>query len=106
MQNRLETLLAHAGYDPDPQTGAVIPPINLATTFERVPGGDPRYVYTRATNPNREQFEWLMARLEDGGDAMAFASGVAAISSVFPLLEPRDRVLLPDDLYYEVRQVV
>lgn len=106
MQNRLETLLAHAGYDPDPQTGAVIPPINLATTFERVPGEDPRYVYTRATNPNREQFESLMARLEEGGDAMAFASGMAAISSVFQLFEPGDRVLLPDNLYYGVRKVL
>lgn len=106
MQNRLETLLAHAGYDPDPQTGAVVPPLNLATTFERIPGEDPRYIYTRAANPNREQFESLMARFEGGGEAFAFASGMAAISAVFQLLEPGDRVVLPNNLYYGVRKVL
>ena len=99
---RPETLAVHAGRTADPSTGAVIPPIQLSTTFERsadgtYPGG---YVYTRSDNPNRSALEHCLAALEGGAAAAAFASGMAAISSVFQALTPGDHVIFPSDVYF------
>jgi cystathionine gamma-synthase len=101
------TLLAHAGFDADPQTGAVVPPIHLATTFQRDDAGEYSggYVYSRAANPTREQFESLMADLEGGASALAFASGMAAVDALFRLLKPGARIILPKHLYYGVRKL-
>jgi cystathionine gamma-synthase len=101
-----DTLLAHAGYAGDSETSAVVPPIHLSTTFCRdtdssLPGA---FVYSRAANPTRELFESLMAQLERGAQALAFASGMAASTAVFSCLYPGARVLLPSDLYYGVRK--
>ncbi len=104
----LETLLAHAGCEPDPATGAVVSPIHLATTFERAPDGEyPHgYLYSRIDTPNRRQFEQTLARLEGGADGAAFASGMAAAHAVFSALAPGDRVVIPEDVYYGVRKVL
>jgi cystathionine gamma-synthase len=102
-----ESLLAHAGYDGDSETSAVIPPIHLATTFAReaessMPG---EFFYSRASNPTRQAFESLMTRLEEGEQSFAFSSGMAASAAVFACLYPGARVILPSDMYFGVRKL-
>jgi len=103
-----ETLAARAGTRPDTETGAVTPPIHLATTFERDPdGGYPRgYVYARDDQPTRHLFEEAIAGLEGGVAGAAFASGMAAVAAVFSTLRPGDHVLLPKDVYHGVRTLM
>jgi cystathionine gamma-synthase len=104
---RLETAAIHAGRAVDPATGAVTLPIHLSTTFERAPDGTyPHdFVYSRNDNPNRRALETCLAALEGGVQAVAFASGMAAITAVIESL-PRERparIVLPDDMYYGIR---
>jgi O-acetylhomoserine/O-acetylserine sulfhydrylase-like pyridoxal-dependent enzyme len=77
---RPETLAVHLGLLPDAETGAVVPPLHLATTFERDPDGDyPRgFVYARTDNPTARSSSGRIALLEGGREAAAFASGSAA----------------------------
>jgi len=105
---RIETIAVHAGHAPDQSTGAVTPPIHLSTTFERDPdlsfrGG---HLYARYSNPNRVTLETLLAQLEGGGAAAAFASGSAATNAVFQALEPEAHVVLPEDAYYGTIKLV
>jgi cystathionine gamma-synthase len=107
---RLETAAIHAGRSVDPATGAVTLPIHLSTTFERAPDGTyPHdFVYSRNDNPNRRALETCLAALEGGTQAVAFASGMAAITAVIESL-PRDRpqrIVLPDDMYYGIRTLL
>jgi cystathionine gamma-synthase len=103
------TLCVHAGGAPDPHTGAVVAPLHLSTTFARdadgaLVGSDD---YGRTGNPTRRRLEEALARLEGGGTALAFASGMAAASAVLRTsCGPGDRVLLPDDVYYGVRALL
>lgn len=106
---RIETLAAHAGLANDTATGAVVPPIHLSTTFERSADGSfPHgYSYTRSDNPNRAALEQCLCELEAGASwreaglsAVTFASGMAAIMSVFQALNPGDHVVAPTDAYY------
>ena len=103
---RFETQAIHADHVSDPATGAVTPPIQLSTTFEREPDGSyPHgYVYIRTENPNRIALERLLATLESGAEgaaeAAAFASGSAASAAVFQSLAPGDHVLAPSDVYH------
>ena len=106
----LRTRLAQAGCHPDPQTGALTPPLHLATTFERPADGDygDGYVYARWGNPTRDLFETTLADLEADGqpaEAAAFASGMAAVMVVLQSLRPGDHILLPDDVYHGVRSL-
>lgn len=89
---------------PDNTAGSVSTPIYLSTTFERATDGTyPHgYGYSRTGNPNRELLENAMAALENGQDAIAFASGMAAIQAVLQTLKPGDHVLLPEDIYFTV----
>ena len=86
----------------------VSPPIHLSTTFHRLPGGgyDEGYVYTRADNPNRRSLETALAELEGATSALAFGSGMAAINALFQSLRTGDHILIPDDVYYNVRILV
>ena len=99
---RLETRAVHAGRSADPSTGAVVPPIHLATTFERAAGGQYPlgYVYSRSGNPNRAALEACLADLEGGTAAVAFSSGSAATAAVFGALGPGDHVIAPTDVYH------
>jgi cystathionine gamma-synthase len=96
-----ETRAIHAGQDPDPVTGSVVPAVHLATTFrQRTVGGDQKYEYARSGNPSRSSLEEQMASLEDAGFAYAFASGLAAEDAVLrALLAPGDHLILPLDAY-------
>jgi cystathionine gamma-lyase len=97
---QFRTRAIHTGQEPDPQTGAVIPPIHLATTFVQ-PGAHPslEFDYSRSGNPTRKAFETTLAALEDGHRSLAFASGMAATHCVMMLLSPGDHVVASADLY-------
>jgi cystathionine gamma-synthase len=97
-----ETLAIHAGQDPDPVTGAVVPPIYQTSTFKQDGVGGTRggYEYSRSGNPTRHALEECLAALEGGARALAFASGLAAEDCLLrALCRPGDHVLIPDDAY-------
>lgn len=98
----IETLAVHAGRTKDAATGAVTPPIQLSTTFERDRDGSyPRgYNYTRDDNPNRADLERGVAALERGGYAVAFSSGSAATLAVFQAAAARGRILAANAAYH------
>jgi len=99
---RIETLAVHAGIRVDPATGAVVPPLHTATTFEHEPDSTyPRgYLYSRTANPNRNALEECLAELDNGEGAAAFASASAATAAVFQALAPGDHVVAPLDAYF------
>jgi cystathionine gamma-synthase len=97
---RFETRAIHAGQDPDAVTGAVVPPISLATTFAQQSAGvHSGYEYSRSGNPTRTALERCLASLEGADHGLAFASGLAAEDAVLRCLAPGGRVLLGDDAY-------
>ncbi len=104
----VETLAVHAGRRHDDPTGAVMPPIQLSTTFERNADGSypTQYVYTRSENPNRRALEETLAALEGGAAALAFGSGMAAIAALLQALAPGDHVIIPDDVYFGAGRLV
>lgn len=101
-KNRLAfaTRTIHAGQHPDPTTGAVMVPIYATSTYaQESPGVHKGYEYSRSQNPTRQAFERCIADLESGERGYAFASGLAAISTVLELLNTGDHVIASDDLY-------
>lgn len=98
----------HAGMHPDPATGAVMPALHLATTFERgADGSYPRgYSYSREANPNRLALEQTLAQLEGGVAAFALPSGMAAANTMFAALDPGDHVVAPSQCYYGIGELL
>jgi len=97
-----ETLAIHAGQEPDPQTGAVVPPIYQVSTYKQDGVGGLRdgYEYSRTANPTRHALEECLAALEGGPRALAFASGMAAEDCLLrAVCAPGDHVVIPDDAY-------
>ena len=97
-----ETRAIHAGYAPDPTTGAVIPPIYATSTYAQDGVGGLRngYEYSRSANPTRTALESTLAALEGGAHGYAFASGLAAEDTLIrALCKPGDHVVLPNDAY-------
>jgi cystathionine gamma-synthase len=95
-----DTRAIHAGQAPDAATGAVVPPISLATTFAQSAVGEHRgYEYSRSGNPTRTALETCLAALEGAPHGLAFASGLAAEDAILRLLSPGDRVVLGNDAY-------
>ncbi|MEP7082401.1 MAG: cystathionine gamma-synthase [Chloroflexota bacterium] len=101
MTDRFETLAVHAGAEPDPQTGAMVPAIQMSTTFKQDGVGGLRggFEYGRSGNPTRQALEKAIATLEGGTHGLAYASGLAATQNVLYLLQPGDRLLMSDDVY-------
>ncbi len=94
------TRAIHVGQGPDAATGAVVQPIHLATTFAQEGiGRHGGYEYARSNNPTREQLETCLASLESGRHGLAFASGLAATTTVMLLLDPGDHVVYMQDAY-------
>ncbi|MEM7025868.1 MAG: PLP-dependent aspartate aminotransferase family protein [Pseudomonadota bacterium] len=89
----------------DPATKAIIPPIHAATTFIRDPDNQYRagHAYARDDNPTFEHAESLLAALEGGAGCLTFASGMAAATTVFQVLEPGDHVVAPQVMYWALR---
>jgi cystathionine gamma-synthase len=95
-----ETRAIHAGSEPDPGTGAIVPPISLSTTFAQDAVGKHRgYEYSRSGNPSRTALETCVASLEGARHGLAFASGLAAEDAILRTLDPGDHLILPDDAY-------
>ena len=105
---QFETLAAHAGVTPEPVAGGLAPPIHLSSTYAREADGSyPKgYIYGRPDNPTRQLLEQTLARLEGGAAAVACASGMAAVHTVFAALKPGDRVVLPSDVYHGIRTLI
>jgi len=96
----LATLAIHGGQSPDPSTGAVMPPIYATSTYaQSSPGEHQGFEYSRTHNPTRFAYERCVAALEGGSRGFAFASGMAATSTVIELLDSGDHVVAMDDLY-------
>jgi cystathionine gamma-lyase len=97
---QFRTRAIHVGNARDPQTGAVVPPIHLATTFVQ-PGAGVwgEFDYSRSGNPTRKNFETTIASLEGGCGALAFASGMAATTCAITSLSTGDHVLAGSDIY-------
>ncbi|MFI5308610.1 MAG: cystathionine gamma-synthase [Polyangiales bacterium] len=96
----LDTLAIHAAQPPDALTGAVMPAIQLSTTFAQDgPGRHRGFEYSRTDNPTRRTLERCVAALESGSEGIAFGSGCAATTAVMQLLRPGDHVVACDDVY-------
>ena len=95
-----ETRAIHAGQPPDAQTGAVVPPVSLATTFAQEAVGKHRgYEYSRSGNPTRAALETCLASLEGAAHGLAFSSGLAAEDALLRCLSPGDHLIIPNDAY-------
>jgi cystathionine gamma-synthase len=97
-----ETRAIHAGYEPDPMTGSVIPPIYATSTYKQDGVGGLRggYEYSRSANPTRTALEGNIAALEEGERGFAFASGLAAEDTLIrAVCRPGDHAVIPDDAY-------
>jgi cystathionine beta-lyase len=94
------TLAIHGGQHPDPNTGAVMPPIYQTSTYAQAAPGDHKgYEYARTQNPTRHALEANLAAIEGGIDGIAFGSGLAAVDAIMKMLKPGDEVISTNDLY-------
>lgn len=105
---RPETLCVHAGNEPDAATGAVAPPIHLATTFRHGADGTrvAGYEYQREGNPTNDRLCVAIAALEGAQRALTFSSGMAAISTLLESLPAPARIVMADDCYVGLQMYV
>lgn len=97
---KIETLLIHAGQEPDPLTGAVMTAIQLSSTFAQAgPGEHKGFEYARTGNPTRQVLEQCLAALEGAKHGLSFSSGCGAMTTLFHTLRPGDHVVACDDVY-------
>ena len=97
---KFATRVIHAGMEPDPSTGAIIPPIYQTSTFvQAAPGDHKGYEYARSQNPTRKALETALASIENARFALSYSSGVAASDAVIRLLLPGDEVIAANDMY-------
>ena len=100
------TRCVHAGQSPDPTTGAVMMPIYATSTYvQQSPGVHKGYEYARSQNPTRMAFERCVADLENGTAGFAFASGLAAISTILECLDHGAHIVATDDIYGGTRRL-
>ncbi len=99
-RDSFRTRAIHVGNEIDPTTGAVVPPIHLASTFRQPGAGEwGAFDYSRSGNPTRSNLQSTIASLEGGCGALAFSSGMAAIHCVTMMLRSGDHVVAGCDLY-------
>lgn len=98
---KFATQAIHAGYTPDKETGAVMPPIYMSSTFALDAPGHPKqgFDYTRANNPNFVFLENTIAALEGGEFATVFSSGIGALTAMASTLSQGDKVLALNGIY-------
>ncbi|SEK86877.1 cystathionine gamma-lyase [Roseateles sp. YR242] len=97
---RFDTLAIHGGQQPDPLTGAVMPPIYATSTYrQQSPGVHQGYEYGRTHNPTRQAYERAITSLEGGVQGYAFSSGLAAMATVLDTLDAGAHIVAGDDLY-------
>jgi len=93
------TKCVHYQQPPDSESGSVIPPLSLSTTFDQSAQSELKYFYGRGENPTREQLEHCLAGIEGSGKALTYSSGQAAANAVLDLLKPGDEFISSDDVY-------
>jgi cystathionine gamma-lyase len=99
-KQRFATRVIHGGQQPDPLTGAVMPPIYATSTYvQSSPGVNQGYDYSRTRNPTRDALQAAVANLEGGSAGFAFASGMATTSTVLELLDSGSHIVAMHDLY-------
>jgi cystathionine beta-lyase/cystathionine gamma-synthase len=97
---KFATKAVHVGNDPDPVTGAIMPPIYMTSTFvQQAPGENKGYEYTRAHNPNFTILESVLSSLECANYATVFSSGLGALTGLVSLLSQGDHVVAVDGVY-------
>ena len=102
---KFNTKVIHAGHGADESTGSVMPPINLSSTFQQKNPGEFKYEYARTKNPTRDVLEKLIAEVEGGERAFAFASGMAAINTLCEIFGTNCHVICSDDVYGGTRRL-
>lgn len=105
VKKKFNTKVIHSGHSSDNETGAVMPPIHLSSTFKQNKPGDFQYEYARTKNPSRDILEKLLASIESGKQAFAFSSGMAAINTVCDLFGENYHVICSDDVYGGTRRL-
>ena len=96
----LGTRAVHAGQQPDPSTGAIMPPVYFTSTYvQDAPGDHKGYEYARVSNPTRTALEGNLAALEGAEHCIAFSSGMASIDALLKTFRPGDHILSTNDLY-------
>ena len=97
---KFRTRCIHVGNERDAETGAVVPPIHVASTFVQPSAGEwGTYDYSRSGNPTRANLEATMASLEGGAGALAFSTGMAATHCVAMLCRSGDEIIAGTDIY-------
>ena len=104
---RFETLAVHAGGEADAHNGAIAPPLHLSTTFKHGPAAErlAGYEYQREGNPTQDRLETALAALDGGEAALAYGSGMAAMTAALELLPAGSEVLIPEDCYAGLRSL-
>ncbi|QIS12447.1 trans-sulfuration enzyme family protein [Nocardia arthritidis] len=96
---RFDTRLVHSGQRSTPGSGDIVPPVHIATTYDRFAQDPPRLFYSRGENPTREALEECLAALEDSPYCAVFSSGQAAATAALSLLSPGQRLVSSHDIY-------
>ena len=105
-KTKFATRAIHAGQEPDPTTGAIMPPIYATSTYvQESPGVHKGYEYSRTQNPTRMAYERCIADLESGEHGFAFASGMAATATILELVDSGSHIVAMDDLYGGTRRL-
>ncbi len=102
---KFNTKVIHGGHSYDKETGAVMPPIHLSSTFKQSSPGDFKYEYSRTGNPTRDILEELFKEIENGKYGFAFSSGMAAISCLSDALGHNYHIICSDDVYGGSRRI-
>ncbi len=105
MKKRFNTKVIHSGHSPDKETGSVMPPIHLSSTFKQEEPGNFKYEYARTKNPSRDILEKLLAEIESGEQAFAFASGMSAINTICDIFGNDYHIVCSDDVYGGTRRL-
>ena len=105
MKKKFNTKVIHSGHGSDKETGGVMPPIHLSSTFKQTEPGNFKYEYARTKNPSRDVLEKLLAELESGECAYAFASGMSAINTICDLFGSDYHIVCSDDVYGGTRRL-
>jgi len=99
-KDQFQTRAIHVGNEPDHETGAIVAPIHLTSTYEQEEvGKDKGYDYSRGGNPTRKRLEENLASLENGDHCLAFSSGMAATTTLFQTLSAGDHIIIGRNVY-------
>ena len=104
-KNKFNSKVIHGGNGADQESGAVMPPITLSSTFKQKSPGDFKYEYARTKNPTRDILERLLAEIEEGKFGFAFSSGMAAINCLADALGKDYHIICSDDVYGGTRRL-